>query len=246
MLLNTLPDYSEPGVPMTVTDSKSVTRLERQMAAKGVPQGRRMAATIGILRANDLIFSYVVPNWLMGQDPPAFEILVWNGDSTRVPAAMHSFCLRSLYMRNELVRGELELAGVRNDTYVAGTINDHIVPWHGSYKTGALMGGTVRYVLSSGGHIAGIVNPPGPKAWYEAAVYAGPDPRGLARFGHQAPRLVAGGPDDVARSRDRRRRKAASHGQRTAPGHRGCHGRVRARLIQVRQTGSIGGTPWVT
>jgi polyhydroxyalkanoate synthase len=85
-------------------------------------------------------------------------------------------------MRNELARGELELAGQRlsladvtSDTYVVGAINDHIVPWHGSYKTGGLMGGKVRYVLSSGGHIAGIVNPPGPKAWYEAADYAGAD-----------------------------------------------------------------------
>jgi polyhydroxyalkanoate synthase subunit PhaC len=134
-----------------------------------------MAGTFDILRANDLIFSYVVSNWLMGQDPPAFDILAWNGDSTRMPAAMHSFYLRSLYMRNELAKGELELSGqtlsladVKNDTYVVGAINDHIVPWHGSYKTGQLMGGQVRYVLSSGGHIAGIVNPPGPKAWHEA------------------------------------------------------------------------------
>jgi polyhydroxyalkanoate synthase len=119
----------------------------------------------------------------MGQDPPAFDILAWNGDSTRMPSAMHSFYLRSLYMRNELATGELELAGqqlllssVTNDTYVVGAINDHIVPWHGSYKTGGLMGGKVRYVLSSGGHIAGIVNPPGPKAWYEAADFTGADP----------------------------------------------------------------------
>jgi len=187
-LLNTLLDYSEPGVLGAFTDEKTVARLERQMAAKGVLDGRQMAGTFDILRANDLIFSYVVSNWLMGQDPPAFDILAWNGDSTRMPAAMHSFYLRSLYMRNELARGELELAGqrlslsdVRNDTYVVGAINDHIVPWHGSYKTGGLMGGNVRYVLSSGGHIAGIVNPPGPKAWYEAADYAGPDPEAWRR-----------------------------------------------------------------
>jgi polyhydroxyalkanoate synthase len=175
-LLNTLLDYTEPGVLGAFTDEKTVARLEKQMAAKGVLEGSQMAGTFDILRANDLIFSYVVSNWLMGQDPPAFDILAWNGDSTRMPAAMHSFYLRSLYMRNELARGELELAGqrlslsdVRNDTYVVGAINDHIVPWHGSYKTIGLMGGNVRYVLSSGGHIAGIVNPPGPKAWFEVA-----------------------------------------------------------------------------
>jgi polyhydroxyalkanoate synthase len=174
-LLNTLLDYSEPGVLGAFTDEKTVRRLEKQMAEKGVLEASQMAGTFDILRANDLIFSYVVSNWLMGQDPPAFDILAWNGDSTRMPSAMHSFYLRSLYMRNELARGELELLGqqlslssVKNDTYVVGAINDHIVPWHGSYKTVGLMGGNVRYVLSSGGHIAGIVNPPGPKAWHEA------------------------------------------------------------------------------
>jgi len=181
-LLNTLLDYSEPGVLGTFTDEKTVARLEKKMAAGGVLEGGQMAGTFDILRANDLIFNYVVSNWLMGQDPPAFDILAWNGDNTRMPAAMHSFYLRSLYMRNELAKGELELAGqqlslsaVTNDTYVVGAINDHIVPWHSSYKTGGLLGGTVRYVLSSGGHIAGIVNPPGPKAWYEAAEYTGAD-----------------------------------------------------------------------
>jgi poly[(R)-3-hydroxyalkanoate] polymerase subunit PhaC len=182
-LLNTLLDYSQPGVLGAFTDEKTVARLEKQMAAKGVLEGSQMAGTFDILRANDLIFSYVVSNWLMGQDPPAFDILAWNGDSTRMPAAMHSFYLRSLYMRNELARGELELAGqrlslasVKNDTYVVGAINDHIVPWHGSFKTTGLMGGKVRYVLSSGGHIAGIVNPPGPKAWYEATSRTHTDP----------------------------------------------------------------------
>jgi polyhydroxyalkanoate synthase len=182
-LLNTLLDYTEPGVLGAFTDEKTVAQLERQMAKTGVLEGSQMAGTFDMLRANDLIFSYVVSNWLMGQDPPPFDILAWNGDTTRMPAAMHSFYLRSLYMRNELATGQLELAGqqlslaaVRNDTYVVGAINDHIVPWHGSYQTGALLGGDVRYVLSSGGHIAGIVNPPGPKAWYEAAGYAGPDP----------------------------------------------------------------------
>ena len=182
-LLNTLLDYSEPGVLGVFTDEKTVRRLEKQMAAKGVLEGSQMAGTFDMLRANDLIFNYVVSNWLMGEDPPAFDILAWNGDSTRMPAAMHSFYLRSLYMRNELARGEMEVAGqrlslpdVKSDTYVVGAINDHIVPWHASYKTTALMGGKVRYVLSSGGHIAGIVNPPGPKAWFEAASDAAADP----------------------------------------------------------------------
>jgi polyhydroxyalkanoate synthase subunit PhaC len=175
-LLNTLLDYSQPGVLGAFTDEKTVARLERQMEAKGLLEGSQMATTFDLLRANDLIFSYVVSNWLMGQKPPAFDILAWNADSTRLPAAMHSFYLRSLYLRNELARGELTLAGqplaladVKSDTYVVGAINDHIVPWEASYKAHRLLGGTVRYVLSSGGHIAGIVNPPTPKARYEVA-----------------------------------------------------------------------------
>jgi polyhydroxyalkanoate synthase len=192
-LLNTLLDYSEPGILGVFTDEKTVAQLERQMAKTGVLEGSQMAGTFDMLRANDLIFNYVVSNWLMGQDPPAFDILAWNGDSTRMPAAMHSFYLRSLYMRNELATGQLELAGQRlslasvtNDTYVVGAVNDHIVPWHSSYKTGGLLGGDVRYVLSSGGHIAGIVNPPGPKAWYEAADYAGADPKSPENSGSPA------------------------------------------------------------
>ena len=175
-LLNTMLDYSQPGVLGAFTDEKTVARLEHEMAEKGYLEGSQMAGAFDLLRANDLIFSYVVSGWLMGQDPPAFDLLAWNADSTRLPAAMHSFYLRSLYIRNELARGELELAGqqlslgdVKNDTYVVGAINDHIVPWPASYRATSLLGGDVRYVLSSGGHVAGIVNPPGPKPWYEIA-----------------------------------------------------------------------------
>src|SRR5690242_10724630 len=175
-LLNTLLDYSEPGVLGAFTDERTVSRLEKQMRRQGVLEGRQMATTFDALRPNDLIFNYVVSNWLLGQDPPAFDILAWNSDNTRMPATMHAFYLRSLYLRNELARGVMEIKGqrlsladVKNDVYVVGAINDHIVPWHASHKTIGLMGGDVRYVLSSGGHIAGIVNPPGPKAWYEVA-----------------------------------------------------------------------------
>ena len=174
-LLNTMLDYSEPGVLGAFTDTPTIARLERKMQAEGVLEGSQMAGTFDMLRANDLIFNYVVSNWLMGKQPPAFDILAWNGDSTRMPAAMHSFYLRSLYVRNELANGELELAGqrlslgdVKSDTYVVGAVNDHIVPWTTSYKATRLLGGHVRYVLTSGGHVAGIVNPPGPKPYYVA------------------------------------------------------------------------------
>jgi poly[(R)-3-hydroxyalkanoate] polymerase subunit PhaC len=182
-LLNTLLDYSEPGVLGTFADERSIERLDAQMARSGVMEGSTMAGTFDMLRANDLIFNYVVSNWLMGQDPPAFDILAWNADSTRLPAAMHSFYLRALYAQNQLAQGEMELAGqvlsladVKSDTYIVGAINDHIVPWPGSYKSTRELGGAVRFVLSSGGHIAGIVNPPGPKAWHETGEHSPQDP----------------------------------------------------------------------
>src|SRR5215469_15425154 len=182
-LLNTLLDFSEPGVLGAFADKRSIERLDAQMAKTGVMEGSTMAGTFDVLRANDLIFSYVASNWLMGKQPPACDILAWNADSTRLPAAMHSFYLRSLYAQNQLAKGVMELAGqvlsladVKNDTYIVGAINDHIVPWPGSYKSTRELGGTVRFVLSSGGHIAGIVNPPGPKAWYQTGEHSPEDP----------------------------------------------------------------------
>jgi polyhydroxyalkanoate synthase len=175
-LLNTMLDYSEPGALGTFTDRRTVDKLERKMRREGVLEGRSMAGTFDVLRANDLIFNYVVSNWLMGQDPPAFDILSWNADSTRMPAAMHAFYLRNFYVENKLAAGTLEVGGrvidlsaIKSPTYVVSAINDHIVPWESSYKTTGLVSGPVRFVLSSGGHIAGIVNPPGPKAWYQVA-----------------------------------------------------------------------------
>ena len=111
-LLNTLLDYRDPGALGVFTDERSVARLEKQMARTGFLDGEKMAGTFDALRPNDLIFNYVVSNWLMGEAPPAFDILSWNADSTRMPARMHGFYLRSLYVKNQLARGELELAGV--------------------------------------------------------------------------------------------------------------------------------------
>jgi len=175
-LFNTMLDYAEPGALGMFTDRATVDKLDRKMQKEGVLEAASMAGTFDVLRANDLIFNYVVSNWLMGQDPPAFDILAWNADSTRMPAAMHAFYLRHFYVENKLAAGTLEIAGkaidlsaIKAPTYVVSAINDHIVPWESSYKTTGLVSGPVRFVLSSGGHIAGIVNPPGPKAWYQVA-----------------------------------------------------------------------------
>ncbi|WP_369135179.1 PHA/PHB synthase family protein [Modestobacter sp. I12A-02662] len=173
-LLNTMLDYAAPGALGMFTDRGTVEKLERRMQREGGLEGATMAGTFDVLRANDLIFNYVVSNWLMGQDPPAFDILAWNADSTRMPAAMHAFYLRNFYVDNKLAAGTLEIAGktidlsaIKAPTYVVSAINDHIVPWESSYRTTGLVSGPVRFVLSSGGHIAGIVNPPSPKAWYQ-------------------------------------------------------------------------------
>jgi len=182
-LLNTLLDYRDPGALGVFTDERSAARLEKQMARTGFLEGAKMAGTFDALRPNELIFNYVVSNWLLGESPPGFDILSWNADSTRMPAKMHGFYLRSPYVKNLLALGELELAGrplqldeVTSDAYVVGAINDHIVPWTESYKATHLLGGELRYVLTSGGHIAGIVNPPGPKSWYEVAGHNPSDP----------------------------------------------------------------------
>jgi polyhydroxyalkanoate synthase len=182
-LLNTLIDFSAPGVLGSFTDRETVERLEAKMARQGYLEGREMATTFDLLRANDLIWNYVVTNWLMGEDPPAFDILAWNADSTRMPAAMHSFYLRTCYLENQLARGEMELAGVRlhldaviQDLYLVGAQTDHITPWRSSYATTQLVKGDTRFVLSSSGHIAGIVNPPSPKARHWANDDTPPDP----------------------------------------------------------------------
>ena len=152
-LLNTMLDYSDPGELKLFTDAKAVERLEQKMAKTGYLDGVSMAGTFDMLRANDLIFNYVVSNWLLGQSPPAFDILAWNADSTRMPAAMHGFYLRKFYVENSVISGDLELAGrrialgdIKHNVYVVSAENDHIVPWRSGYATTQLVArsGAVR------------------------------------------------------------------------------------------------------
>ncbi|WP_067970835.1 PHA/PHB synthase family protein [Mycolicibacter icosiumassiliensis] len=182
-LLNTMVDFAEPGILGNFTDDAAVAKLEKKMARRGYLEGWEMAATFDMLRANDLIFKYTVSNWLMGESPPAFDLLAWNADCTRMPAAMHSFYLRSCYVENRLVSGDLKLAGhrleladVKQPMYIVAAITDHIVPWRSSYATTQYVSGRVRFVLSNGGHIAGVVNPPSSKAWYLTAEDAAATP----------------------------------------------------------------------
>jgi polyhydroxyalkanoate synthase len=184
-LLNTLVDFGEPGQLGVFTDTEAVTRVEARMAAEGYLDGRELADTFDSLRANDLIWNYVGSSWLQGEGPPAFDILAWNADATNVPEATHSQYLRALYLSNSLARGSMRVKGrnlapkgVTSDTYVLAARGDHITPWLGSYRTTGLLGGAVRFVLSSAGHIAGIVNPPGPKRKYWTNDDLPPEPEG--------------------------------------------------------------------
>src|SRR6185312_6137736 len=152
--LNTLTDFSMPGTLGVFADEVSVTKLEQQMAQTGFLPADNMAKTFNMMRSNDLIWNYVVNNWMKGEDPPAFDLLTWNADSTRMPAEMHSFYLRSCYLENQLARGVMEIAGetlniksVDQDLYFLAAEQDHIAPWRSSYTGARLPSGDVRFVL---------------------------------------------------------------------------------------------------
>jgi polyhydroxyalkanoate synthase len=183
-LLNTLVDFSRPGPLANFTDAESVARVEAKMAGPGYLDGRELATTFDALRPNDLIWNYVGESWLKGEKPPAFDILAWNADAIRVPEATHSTFLHACYLENRLANGTMTMAGrrvrpsaVTSDAYVLAAEGDHITPWLSSYETAGLLGGPVRFVLSSAGHIAGIVNPPGPKRRYWTNDDVGADPQ---------------------------------------------------------------------
>ena len=162
-------DFSQPGELGVFIDEAQVRSLEKKMYDRGgYLEGAEMATTFNLLRANDLVWSFVINNYLMGKDPFPFDLLYWNSDATRMPAKMHSFYLRNMYMKNLLgVPGGIELAGVPIDlskvkvpAYFISTAEDHIAPWKTTYKGAKYLGGEVRFVLGGSGHIAGIVNPP--------------------------------------------------------------------------------------
>jgi polyhydroxyalkanoate synthase len=192
--INAHTDFTQPGILGAFTDEGTIRGMERRMAKKGYLNGRDMARTFDAIRANDLIFQYVVKNWLLGEDPPAFDLLAWNEDCTRMPAEMHSRYLRSCYLKNEFARGEFEVDGVkldpdavRQDTYVVGAVDDHIVPWTSAYRTTQLLGGRNRFVLTGSGHIAGIVSPPHPKARHWVGRTTPDDPQKWMRSAEMRP-----------------------------------------------------------
>ncbi|HZH26874.1 MAG TPA: class I poly(R)-hydroxyalkanoic acid synthase [Azospirillaceae bacterium] len=173
MYLVTMTDFREPGELGVFVDEDQLQAVEARMAEQGYLAGADMANTFNMLRANDLIWSFVVNNYLLGKEPFPFDLLYWNADSTRMPAAMHSFYLRNMYQKNLLVQpGGISLKGVPIDlrritvpTFMLSTKEDHIAPWRSTYAATQIYGGPVTFVLAASGHIAGVVNPPQSKKY---------------------------------------------------------------------------------
>ena len=169
-----LQDFSRVGDTAVFMDDPAVDLIEQQMMERGYLDSRAMSNMFNLLRSNDLIWSNVVNNYLLGQKPQAFDLLYWNSDGTRMCRAAHSWYLRNTYRENNLVqpgkvvlKGEgLDLGRITLPTYAVGAEKDHIVPWDAAWHITHLFGGEVRYVLASSGHIAGIINPPGGKGTY--------------------------------------------------------------------------------
>ncbi len=163
----TMVDFEEAGELSVFIDEEQLASLEEKMSERGFLEGREMATTFNMLRANDLIWSFVVNNYLLGKDPFPFDLLYWNSDSTRMPAAMHSFYLRQMYQENKLSRGEIELLGTTIDlakitipVFILSTREDHIAPWRSTFVATRLYQGPLTFCLAASGHIAGVVNPP--------------------------------------------------------------------------------------
>jgi len=165
--LTTLVDYHKPGDIEVFLDEGSFKYLARNMEQKGFLDGKEMAAAFRLLRSNNLIWHYVVHGYLYGEKPPPFDVLFWNMDTTRLPAKMHTWYLRNFYLDNKLVKKDaLEVAGQPLDlsrivqpVYAVAAADDHIAPWQQTFRLNNWVAGPKRYVLSSSGHIFGIVNP---------------------------------------------------------------------------------------
>lgn len=166
-----LQDFSNVGDTAIFLGEPTIDFIEQQMMERGYLDSREMSNMFNLLRSNDLIWSNVVNNYLLGQKPPAFDLLYWNSDGTRMARAAHAWYLRNTYSENNLMhpgrvrlKGEaLDLGRIKLDIYAVGAEKDHIVPWNAAWRVTQLVGGRVRFILASSGHIAGMINPPGGK-----------------------------------------------------------------------------------
>jgi polyhydroxyalkanoate synthase len=160
-------DFTHAGDLLVFVDEPQIEALERDMKERGYLDAKKMATAFNMLRSNDLIWPYVISNYLKGRQPASFDLLYWNSDATRLPAANHSFYLRNCYLENRLAKGKMEIAGVTLDlrkirlpVYNLATREDHIAPAKSVLRGSKLLGGPVRFVLAGSGHIAGVINPP--------------------------------------------------------------------------------------
>jgi polyhydroxyalkanoate synthase len=168
-LLASPADFSRPGEIDAFINEESLTTLDTEMAKRGYLDKSQISWSFRLLRPNSLVWHYYTHKYLYGEAAPVFDVLAWNADGTRIPRALHNFCLREFYMDNKLAQKNklmigglpMDLGRVRQPLYAVGASEDHIVPWRGAFKTTQLVGGPVRFVLSTSGHILGIVNPPG-------------------------------------------------------------------------------------
>jgi polyhydroxyalkanoate synthase subunit PhaC len=166
-LLTTLLDFSQPGVLGLFIDEQHCAMRDASLGKGGVMQGKELATTFSFLRPNDLVWNYVVNNYLKGERPAAFDLLYWNADSTNLPGPMFAWYLRHMYLQNELREpNQLEGAGqpldlgrIKCPAYIYGSRDDHIVPWQAAYESTKLLGGQTSFVLGASGHIAGVINP---------------------------------------------------------------------------------------
>ncbi len=161
-------DFSEVGDTSVFIDEPQLAYMEGKMMERGYLDSRSMATMFNMLRANDLIWSNVVNNYLLGKEPPAFDLLYWNNDGTRMTRAAHSFYLRNTYLENNLIKPDkivlkgvpIDLSRIQQDVYAVGAQQDHIVPWKSAWEISRLVRSPVRFVLGGSGHIAGVINPP--------------------------------------------------------------------------------------
>jgi polyhydroxyalkanoate synthase len=163
-----LTDFTNAGDLKNFLGPEARAFLERKVEEAGVLAASDMADAFNLLRSNDLIWNVAVNRYLLGRDAPAFDLLYWNSDATRLPGAMHRYYVRNMYDRNALAKGELTVADVpldlhaiENDVYAVASVEDHIAPWRSVFEITRLFGGDVRFRLGHSGHIAGIINPPG-------------------------------------------------------------------------------------
>jgi polyhydroxyalkanoate synthase len=173
-------DFTHAGDLKVFVDEEQISAREREMSGRGYLEGKKMATAFNLLRSNDLIWPYVINNYLKGKEPPPFDLLYWNSDATRLPAANHSFYLRNCYLENRLSKGDMVVAGkklklksIKIPVYNLATREDHIAPAQSVLLGSKFFGGPVRYVLAGSGHIAGVVNPPN-KMKYQ--YWTGPKP----------------------------------------------------------------------